>query len=87
LVSLTVEFFDKDENSTGGLTGSLSDNAQKINGLAGITLGTYVFPRVAQNLTHQSCSKSIIQSCSTVVTGLVLGFVFIWKLGFVAMGA
>jgi ATP-binding cassette subfamily B (MDR/TAP) protein 1 len=37
---LGVEFFDKDENSSGGLTGSLSDNAQKINGLAGITLGT-----------------------------------------------
>ena len=35
-----VEFFDKDENSTGGLTASLSDNAQKINGLAGITLAT-----------------------------------------------
>jgi hypothetical protein len=34
-----VEFFDKDTNSSGGLTGSLSDNAQKINGLAGITLG------------------------------------------------
>jgi len=35
-----VEFFDKDENSAGGLTASLSDNAQKINGLAGITLAT-----------------------------------------------
>jgi hypothetical protein len=34
-----VEFFDKDENSTGGLTGNLSDNPQKINGLAGVTLG------------------------------------------------
>jgi ATP-binding cassette subfamily B (MDR/TAP) protein 1 len=37
---LAVEFFDKDENSSGGLTVSLSDNAQKVNGLAGITLGT-----------------------------------------------
>jgi ATP-binding cassette subfamily B (MDR/TAP) protein 1 len=37
---LPVKFFDKDENSTGGLTSSLSDNAQKINGLAGVTLGT-----------------------------------------------
>jgi ATP-binding cassette subfamily B (MDR/TAP) protein 1 len=36
----SVEYFDKDENSTGGLTASLSDNAQKINGLAGITLAT-----------------------------------------------
>lgn len=30
-----VEYFDKGENSTGSLTGGLSDNAQKINGLAG----------------------------------------------------
>jgi ATP-binding cassette subfamily B (MDR/TAP) protein 1 len=35
-----VAFFDKDKNSSGGLTGSLSDNAQKISGLAGVTLGT-----------------------------------------------
>ncbi|KIM74275.1 hypothetical protein PILCRDRAFT_828358 [Piloderma croceum F 1598] len=62
-----IEFFDKDENSSGGLTGSLSDNAQKINGLAGITLGT------------------IVQSCSTVVSGLILGFAFIWKIGLVAL--
>jgi ATP-binding cassette subfamily B (MDR/TAP) protein 1 len=39
-VLLLVEYFDKDENSAGGLTASLSDNAQKISGLAGITLGT-----------------------------------------------
>jgi len=36
----SVEFFDRDENSTGSLTSSLSENAQKINGLAGVTLGT-----------------------------------------------
>ena len=36
----TVEFFDRDENSSGGLTGNLSDNPQKVNGLAGITLGS-----------------------------------------------
>ncbi|KII86803.1 hypothetical protein PLICRDRAFT_43464 [Plicaturopsis crispa FD-325 SS-3] len=37
-----VAFFDKDDNSAGGLTSSLSDNAQKVNGLAGITLGVIV---------------------------------------------
>ncbi|KAL4246649.1 GTPase-activating protein [Abortiporus biennis] len=37
-----VEFFDRDENSTGQLTSTLSDNPQKINGLAGITLGAIV---------------------------------------------
>jgi ATP-binding cassette subfamily B (MDR/TAP) protein 1 len=34
-----VEFFDRDENSAGGLTSTLSDNPQKVNGLAGVTLG------------------------------------------------
>lgn len=37
-----VEFFDKEENSTGALTSNLSDNPQKVNGLAGVTLGTIV---------------------------------------------
>ncbi|EIW81035.1 ste6-like protein [Coniophora puteana RWD-64-598 SS2] len=37
-----VEYFDRDENATGVLTANLSDNPQKINGLAGITLGTIV---------------------------------------------
>ncbi|KAI9573606.1 ste6-like protein [Boletus coccyginus] len=37
-----IEFFDKDENSTGSLTANLSDNPQKVNGLAGVTLGTIV---------------------------------------------
>lgn len=35
-----VEYFNKDENSTGSLTAGLSDNAEKISGLAGTTLGT-----------------------------------------------
>ena len=34
-----VEFFDQDHNSTGSLTSALSDNPQKVNGLAGVTLG------------------------------------------------
>ncbi|KAL5482696.1 hypothetical protein ACEPAI_9290 [Sanghuangporus weigelae] len=37
-----VEFFDQDKNSTGSLTASLSDNPQKVNGLAGVTLGAIV---------------------------------------------
>ncbi|KAF7314410.1 hypothetical protein MKEN_00913800 [Mycena kentingensis (nom. inval.)] len=37
-----IEFFDKDENSAGSLTSSLSDNPQKVNGLAGVTLGAIV---------------------------------------------
>ncbi|KAF8627411.1 hypothetical protein AX17_006226 [Amanita inopinata Kibby_2008] len=37
-----IEFFDRDEHSTGALTSNLSDNPQKVNGLAGITLGAIV---------------------------------------------
>lgn len=37
-----VEYFDKDEHSTGQLTSDLSDNPQKIQGLAGVTLGAIV---------------------------------------------
>ncbi|KAI5826571.1 P-loop containing nucleoside triphosphate hydrolase protein [Schizophyllum commune Tattone D] len=37
-----VQFFDKDTNNAGSLTSSLSENAQKVNGLAGITLGVLV---------------------------------------------
>lgn len=37
-----IAFFDKDENSSGGLTSNLSENPQKVNGLAGITLGAIV---------------------------------------------
>ncbi|TCD66039.1 GTPase-activating protein [Steccherinum ochraceum] len=37
-----VEYFDKDENSTGQLTSNLSENPSKVNGLAGVTLGAIV---------------------------------------------
>ncbi|KIM82065.1 hypothetical protein PILCRDRAFT_483988 [Piloderma croceum F 1598] len=37
-----IEFFDKTENSAGGLTTRLSDNPQKVNGLAGTTLAAIV---------------------------------------------
>ncbi|KAF9077717.1 P-loop containing nucleoside triphosphate hydrolase protein [Rhodocollybia butyracea] len=37
-----IEFFDRDEHSTGALTSDLSDNPQKVNGLAGVTLGAIV---------------------------------------------
>ncbi|KAG7088358.1 hypothetical protein E1B28_012362 [Marasmius oreades] len=37
-----IVFFDQDDHSTGGLTTDLSDHPQKVNGLAGITLGAIV---------------------------------------------
>ncbi|KAF9242522.1 P-loop containing nucleoside triphosphate hydrolase protein [Melanogaster broomeanus] len=42
LLRQDIEFFDKDENSTGAVTANLSDNPQKIHGLAGVTLGTII---------------------------------------------
>ncbi|KAJ7505250.1 P-loop containing nucleoside triphosphate hydrolase protein [Mycena galericulata] len=62
-----IEFFDKDENSAGGLTSSLSDNPQKVNGLAGVTLG------------------AIVQSCSTLVAGAIIGLAVIWKVGLIGI--
>ncbi|KAF8957254.1 P-loop containing nucleoside triphosphate hydrolase protein [Flammula alnicola] len=62
-----IEFFDKDENSTGALTADLSDNPQKVNGLAGITLG------------------AIVQSIATLVSGSILGLIFIWKVALVGI--
>ncbi|KAI4527252.1 ste6-like protein [Schizophyllum commune Loenen D] len=37
-----IEFFDEESHSTGSLVSNLSDNPQKVNGLAGVTLGAIV---------------------------------------------
>ncbi|KAF8584127.1 P-loop containing nucleoside triphosphate hydrolase protein [Ramaria rubella] len=37
-----IEFFDRDRNSSGSLASGLSDNPQRVNGLAGVTLGAIV---------------------------------------------
>jgi ATP-binding cassette subfamily B (MDR/TAP) protein 1 len=42
LPSSTVSFFDDERNNTGALTMKLSDNPEKIRGLAGPTLGSIV---------------------------------------------
>lgn len=60
-----VEFFDKDENSTGQLTSSLSDNPQKIHGLAGVTLGAII----------QSASTLIVGVILGIVFAWKLGLV------------
>ncbi|TIB71732.1 P-loop containing nucleoside triphosphate hydrolase protein, partial [Wallemia mellicola] len=50
LLRSDVEYFDKKENSTGVLTSNLADNAQKVQGLAGISASTII----------QSCSTLIV---------------------------
>jgi ATP-binding cassette subfamily B (MDR/TAP) protein 1 len=62
-----IEFFDQEKHSTGALTSGLSDNPQKVNGLAGITLG------------------AIVQSCSTIVTGMIIGLIYGAKLAAVGI--
>ncbi|KAI6010757.1 P-loop containing nucleoside triphosphate hydrolase protein [Pisolithus orientalis] len=37
-----IQFFDRTENNTGALTSSVNDNPQKVEGLAGVTLGTII---------------------------------------------
>ncbi|KAL1744419.1 ste6-like protein [Schizophyllum fasciatum] len=60
-----IEFFDEERHSTGSLVSNLSDNPQKVNGLAGVTLGAIV----------QSASTLIIGfiigSCYAYQVGLV----------------
>ncbi|KAI0267305.1 P-loop containing nucleoside triphosphate hydrolase protein [Gloeopeniophorella convolvens] len=63
-----IEYFDRDENNSGAIVSNLSDGPQKINGLAGVTLG------------------AIVQAFATVVAGLIIGLIFIWKVGLVGLG-
>ncbi|KLT44927.1 multidrug resistance protein 1 [Cutaneotrichosporon oleaginosum] len=37
-----IEWFDEEENSTGGVTSNLSDQPQKVQGLMGVTLGSII---------------------------------------------
>ncbi|KAH7103350.1 multidrug resistance protein 1 [Auriculariales sp. MPI-PUGE-AT-0066] len=71
-----IEFFDRDENSTGSLTSSLSDNAQKISGLAGVTLGTIL----------SSLCTILIGSILGLVYGWKLSLVAIACIPFVLSG-
>ncbi|KAH9936165.1 P-loop containing nucleoside triphosphate hydrolase protein [Fomitopsis serialis] len=67
IIRQDIEYFDEDEHNTGQLTSSLSDNPQKVNGLAGVTLG------------------AIVQAISTLICGTIIGIIFAWKLGLVAL--
>jgi hypothetical protein len=65
---------------------NLSDAPQKINGLAGVTLGAFVssLPLFRHRLTF--VPPSIVQSFSTIILGVILGTIFIWKVGLVGIG-
>ncbi|EKM58407.1 uncharacterized protein PHACADRAFT_252704 [Phanerochaete carnosa HHB-10118-sp] len=49
-----IEYFDEDEHSTGSLTAGLSDKPEKIEGLAGVTLGAIV-----QSISTLACGFTI----------------------------
>ncbi|KZW01505.1 multidrug resistance protein 1 [Exidia glandulosa HHB12029] len=71
-----IEFFDREENSTGSLTSSLSENASKVNGLAGVTLGTI----------FSSFSTLIVGSVIGLAYGWKLALVAIACIPFVLFG-
>ncbi len=54
-----VAYFDDESHASGSLTASLADNAQKINGLVGVTLGTII--------------QSIATLVSGFIIGLIYG--------------
>ncbi len=66
----------------------LSDAPQKIVGLAGITLGACVPLRflICIHLRMLTTAFSIIQATSTLAIGLVIGLVYMWKVGLVGLG-
>ncbi|KAI6118155.1 P-loop containing nucleoside triphosphate hydrolase protein [Pisolithus sp. B1] len=39
-----IQFFDRVENDTGTLTSRINDDPQKVQGLAGVTLGAFAYP-------------------------------------------
>jgi len=63
----------------------LSDNPQKISGLAGVTLGVLVSSHL-HDIISTDPFRSIVQSIATLITGSVLGLVFIWKVALVGIG-
>ncbi|GES94504.1 ABC multidrug transporter Mdr1 [Rhizophagus clarus] len=62
-----ISFFDEEQHSVGALTSALSLDAQNVNGLAGITLGT------------------ILQVCTTLLSGLIVALSIGWKLALVCL--
>ncbi|GBC34824.2 ABC multidrug transporter Mdr1 [Rhizophagus irregularis DAOM 181602=DAOM 197198] len=62
-----ISFFDEEQHSVGVLTSALSLDAQNVNGLAGITLGT------------------ILQVCTTLLSGLIVALAIGWKLALVCL--
>ena len=66
---------------------NLSDAPQKINGLAGMTLAAYAACYIPKfSLSKLTFVFSIIQALATLVSGLAVGLIFIWKLGLVGFG-
>jgi hypothetical protein len=65
----------------------LSDNPQKVNGLAGITLGAYVIDTMSSNRHSliKELRRSIVQSTATITTGCVVGLAFQWRLALVGI--
>lgn len=70
---------------TGVLTAKVNGGPQKVNGLAGITLGMYASSSI-RHLSDTDCPNSIIQSMSTLIGGAVVSLAYAWKPALVGIG-
>jgi ATP-binding cassette, subfamily B (MDR/TAP), member 1 len=65
----------------------LSDGPQKIFGLAGVTLGACVlFTFRHSHLYTLTLMFRIVQAFATLGIGIVIGLIYIWKVGLVGFG-
>ncbi|OLL25856.1 Leptomycin B resistance protein pmd1, partial [Neolecta irregularis DAH-3] len=71
LIYSDIEFFDREENASGVLTGTLATDAPNLKGLSGSILRMYFYPMVT--LTVQICG------------GFILSLIVAWKLALVVM--
>lgn len=65
----------------------MSEAAQKVYGLGGITLGACAFsisPYSYLCILHSV--SSIVQAFATLAVGLIIGLIYIWKVGLVGLG-
>jgi len=65
----------------------LSNAPQKIYGLAGVTLGTCVlFTSRHSHLYALTLVFSIVQAIATLTIGVIIGVIYIWKVGLLGLG-
>ncbi|KAI6043528.1 P-loop containing nucleoside triphosphate hydrolase protein [Pisolithus marmoratus] len=74
-----IQFFDRVENNTGTLTSRVNSDPQKINGLAGTTLGVFVSSVQHSRVLVLIAMDSIIQVVTTLIGSSVISLAYAWK--------